>query len=275
MLHSNTANFNNALHGNYRMPIKTIFLEAWYRVKGMKVSYWLGFLYFVLVMALICLVLGLVLALYDVYVLPLATAYHAVFFYNAKLMLKFVVVGTVEVFRFLFTASLAYMALQHLQSKPIHAKMVFSFQHALRPLLFIGLLLYLLNSFILSSTNILLHSGIIQQQVAFLGPILTRAFLFIIFGICFFIYFYLSVLVFMTVLLILDQKIAIKQSLRLAFQSINQHIFKNTALIVFTTILFGLLVLMTLGIGLIWLLPMTSLVTAIQYNQIFCGGHLV
>lgn len=272
---SNAANFTRAMRGDYQIPIKTIFLEAWYRVKGMKTSYWLGFLYFVLVMALTCLVLGLVLALYDVYSLPLATTHNAVFFYNAKLALKFFVVGIVEVLRFLFTASLAYMALQHLQSKLIHASMVFSFRQALQPLVLISVLLYLLNSFILSSTNILLHSGIVQQQVIYLGSVLASIFFFVIFALCFFIYFYLSILVFMTVLLILDQKTAIKQSLSLAFQSVNQHIFKNTALIILTTILFGLLVLMTLGIGLIWLLPMTSLVTAIQYNQIFCEGYLV
>ncbi len=272
---STTANFTRAIRGNYQIPIKTIFLEAWYRVKGMKTSYWLGFLYFVLVMALTCLVLGLILALYDVYSVPLATAHNAVFFYNAKLALKFFVVGIVEVLRFLFTASLAYMALQHLQSKPIHASMIFSFRQALKPLVLISVLLYLVNSFILSSTNVLLHSGIVQQQVIYLGSVLASIFFFVIFVLCFFIYFYLSILVFMTVLLILDQKTGIKQSLSLAFQSVNQHIFKNTALIILTTILFGLLVLMTLGIGLIWLLPMTSLVTAIQYNQIFCEGHLV
>lgn len=78
----------------------------------------------------------------------------------------------------------------------------------------------------------------------------------------------------MTVLLILDQKLIWKESLSLAFQSVNKHFFKNVGLIIVTSLVFGLLALMTLGIGLIWLLPMTSLVTAIQYNQIFCEGNL-
>ncbi len=274
MSDSNPPNFNKATSGDYRIPIKAIFLEAWYRVKGMKASFWVGFLYFILVFALACLVLGLVLALYDVFVLPLATAHNAATLYNLKLGLKFIVVAIVEVLRFLFTASLAYMALQHLRRQPIHASMVFSFRQAWRPLLIIALLLYLFNSFILSSTNILLHTALFKQQIVYLGSGIGSIFLLVIFLICFFLYFYLSILVFMTVLLILDQKISSKQSFSLAFQSVNQHFFKNISLIVVTSIVFGLLALMTLGIGLIWLLPMTSLVTAIQYNQIFCEGDL-
>lgn len=274
MSHSSAPNFIKATSGDYRIPIKAIFLEAWYRVKGMKTSFWLGFLYFILVMAAACLILGLVLALYDVFALPLATADNAASFYSLKLGIKFIVVAIVEILRFLFTASLAYMALQHLRHQPIHASMVFSFRHAWRPLLIIALLLYLFNSVILSSTNVLLHSALFKQQIAYLGSGLGKIFLLAIFLVCFFLYFYLSILVYMTVLLILDQKIPGKQSLGLAFQSINQHFFKNISLIVVTSIIFGLLALMTLGIGLIWLLPMTSLVTAIQYNQIFCEGNL-
>ncbi len=44
---------------------------------------------------------------------------------------------------------------------------------------------------------------------------------------------------------------------------------------VLTSLAFVVLTLVTFGIGLIWLLPMVSLITAIQYNQIFCEGHLV
>lgn len=274
MSNSIPPNFFKAASGDYRIPIKAIFLEAWYRVKGMKVSYWGGFLYFILVMALACLVLGLVLALYDVFVLPLATAHNAIALYDLKLGLKFIVVGIVEILRFLLTASLAFMALQHLRNEPIHASMVFSFRHAWRPLLIIALLLYLFNSFIISSTNILLHSVLFKQQMVYLGSIVGSIFLFVVFIIGFFLYFYFSILVFMTVLLILDQKMTSKQSLLLAFQSINQHFLKNITLIIVTSIVFGLLALMSLGIGLIWLLPMTSLVTAIQYNQIFCEGSL-
>lgn len=274
MSDSNPGNFSRAISGDYRIPIKAIFLETWYRVKGLKASFWLGFLYFVLVMAGACLVLGLVLALYDVFILPMATAHNAASFYNFKLVLKFFVVAIVEVLRFFFTASLAYMALIHLRKQTIHGNMVFSFRHALRPLLIIGLLLYLFNSIILSSSNLFLHSALLKQQIAYLGTTLGSIFLLLLFLIGFFLYFYLSVLVYMTVLLILDKKLAWKESLGLVFQSVNQHPFKNIGLIIITSLVFGLLALMTLGIGLIWLLPMTSLVTAIQYNQIFCEGNL-
>lgn len=268
-------NFSKAANGDYRIPIKAIFLEAWYRVKGIKASFWGGFLYFILVMALACLVLGLVLALYDVFVLPRAAARNATSLYSVKLGLTFIVVAIVEILRFLFTAALAYMALEHLRNKSIHASMIFSFHKAWRPLVIIALLLYLFNSVIISSTSILLHSIVFKQLIAYLGSALGSIFLLIIFLVCFCLYFYFSILVFMTVLLILDQKMAGKQSLSLAFQSVNRHGLKNIALIIVTSFVFGLLALMTLGIGLIWLLPMTSLVTAIQYHQIFCEGNLV
>jgi hypothetical protein len=274
MSNSNPLNLSKSTSGDYRIPIKAIFLEAWYRVKGMKAVFWGGFLYFILVMGAACVLMGLILALYDVFVLPLATAHSALSFYHLKLGLKFIVVGIVEMIRFLLTASLAYLALKHLRNEPIHARMAFSFRHAWRPLLWIALLLYLLNSFILSSASLLLHSAF-QQPLFFLGPILGSIFSLLIFLICFFLYFYFSIIVFMTVLLILDQKLLIKQSLSLAFVSVNQHVFKNIFLIIMTSIVFGILVLITLGMGLIWLLPMTSLVTAIQYNQIFCEGNLV
>lgn len=274
MSNSIPSNLNKATSGDYRIPIKAIFLEAWYRLKGMKATYWTGFLYFILVMVAACILMGLILALYDVFVMPWATAHSALSFYNLKLGLKFIVVGVVEIIRFLLTASLAYLALKHLRGEPIHASMVFSFRQAWRPLLLIALLLYLFNSFILSSTSVLLH-GLLQQQILSLGPILGGIISLSIFLICFFLYFYFSIIVFMTVLLVLDQKIPVKQSLNLAFVSVNRHFFKNTFLIIITGIVFGILVLITLGIGLIWLLPMTSLVTAIQYNQIFCEGSLV
>lgn len=270
----NDVNFSKAMSGDYRIPIKAIFLETWYRVKGLKASFWLGFLYFILVMVAACLILGLVLALYDMFILPLATPHNAATLYNLKLVLKFFVVAIVEVLRFLFTASLAYMALIHLRNQKTHANMAFSFYYALRPLLIIALLLYLFNSIILSSSNLFLHSELLKQQIAYLGTGLGSIFLLLLFVIGFFLYFYLSVLVFMAVLLILDKKIAWKESLSLVFQSVNQHPFKNVSLIIVTGLVFGLLALMTLGIGLIWLLPMTSLVTAIQYNQIFCEGNL-
>ena len=276
MSDSNTANFSKAMSGDYRIPIKAIFLEAWYQVKGMKASFWLGFLYFVLIMAVACIVLGLVLAIYDIDILQMATAHNTLTFYNLKLALKFLIVGIIEILRFLLTASLAYLALNHLRRLPIHASMVFSFRHAWRPLVMIGLLLYLFNSLLLSGTNIILHSTLVHDEVSSLGLSLGIIYLIelLVFLFCFFFYFYFSIVVFMSVLLILDKKIIWKESLAIAFRSVNQHWFKNISLIVITSFVFGLLALITLGIGLIWLLPMTSLVTAIQYNQIFCEGNL-
>jgi hypothetical protein len=276
MSHSNPPNFIKAMTGDYRIPIKSIFLEAWYRVKGMKKSFWIGFLYFVLSMALACVLLGFVLALYDVTILQRATA-GTLYIYGLKLALKFIIVGIIEILRFLLTASLAYLALNHLRHLPIHARMVFfSFRQAWRPLMMIGLLLYLLNSLLLSGTNIFLHSNFVQQQVLTLGLSVGSIYLveFVIFLLCFLCYFYFSIVVFMSVLLILDKKIDWKQGLYLAFRSVNRHFLKNIALIILTSLVFGFLAVISFGIGLIWLLPMTSLVTAIQYNQIFCEGNL-
>ena len=186
-------------------------------------------------------------------------------FYN---LLNFILVGILEILRLLLTASLAYLALNQLRHQSIQVEMVFEFRKAWRPLVLIGLLLYLFDSVVLSASNFLLYYYQLTPQIFYLGFGL-RFVLFVL------LYTYITIGVFMAILLILDQKMPLKESLSVAFKSINQHLVKNIALILLTSFAFVVLTLLTLGIGLIWLLPMVSLVTAIQYSQIFCEGSLV
>ena len=273
MTYSLSANLVKACSGDYHIPIMSIFREAWHCVKGMKKAFWGGFALLFLTLFIVCVLLSLVVALY----VFLAIYPHNIIsslesaqlgadpFYN---LLNFVLVGILEILRLLLTASLAYLALNQLRHKSIQVEMVFEFRKAWRPLALIGLLLYLFDSLVLSASNFLLYYYQLTPSAFYLGFGL-RFVLFVL------LYTYITVGVFMAILLILDQKMPLKDSLNTAFKSINQHPVKNIGLILLTSLAFVVLTLVTFGIGLIWLLPMVSLITAIQYNQIFCEGHLV
>lgn len=88
--------------------------------------------------------------------------------------------------------------------------------------------------------------------------------------------------IFMATLLIFDKQLTLKKSLSIAFKSINRHLVRNIILILLASLGFVSISMISLWIGvisfwigLIWLMPMISLVTAIQYEQIFCEGKLI
>ncbi len=273
MSHSLPPNLVKASTGDYHIPITSIFRQAWQCVKGIKKTFWGGFILLFLTLFIVCVLLSLVVALY----VFLAIYPHNIIsslesaqlgadpFYS---LLNFILVGILEILRLLLTASLAYLALNQLRHQSIQVEMVFEFRKAWRPLVLIGLLLYLFDSLALSASNFLLYYYPLTPSIFYLGFGL-RFVLFVL------LYTYITIGFFMAILLILDQKMSLKESLSMAFKSINQHWVKNIALILLTSFAFVVLTLLTLGIGLIWLLPMVSLVTAIQYSQIFCEGRLV
>lgn len=269
MSNSLSSNLIKAMAGDYRLPIKAILIEAWRRLNGLKITFWGGFALLFLTMFIVCILLSLVVALYVFFVMyphnvTSSSTGELGLLYSA---LNFILVGILEILRLLLTASLAYLALHHLRNQPIWASMVFSFRKAWQPLLVVGIMLYLIDVLLLSGSNFLLYHYQLTPQIFYLGFGLR----FILFAL---LYTYITIGFFMTILLILDQQLTLKNSLRTAFKSINRHLIKNIGLIIVISFGCVLLTLVTLGIGLIWLLPMVSLVTAIQYNQIFCQGSL-
>jgi hypothetical protein len=247
-------NLVKATTGQYSIPIATIFSEAWHRVKGMKKSFWGGF-------ALLFLVLVGIYVLFECFLIVCSMFQ----FYSAEVLGRFIAGGFFEVLRLLLSMSLVFLSLQHLRHQAINSTMVFEFRKAWKPLTIIAITFYLVNFLLVFSGKFILNTFNTQglQNLYAIGIDIQ----FIVFV---FLFIYIALLITMSMLLILDKKMPLKQSVYIAFKSINQHLFKNIVLLLLASLLFLGIGLITLGIGLIWLLPFMSLVSAIQYQRIFC-----
>lgn len=242
--------------GNYSMPIRAVFSEAWRQLKGIKKAFWGGF-------ALLFLTL---LGIFVVFqsVLLVCGIFH---FYTLGMVFQFLGGGFVEVFRLLLSISLVFLALQYVRNQPINSAMVFEFRKVWKPLALIGVMLYLLHILLLTGNELisvsLSHFKIIWALVS-----VIEFFIFV------FLFTYIMLLITMVMLLILDKNMNLNESFKQAFTAVNQHWFKNIALLLLTSLVLIIGGIITLGIGLIWLLPFLALISAIQYRQIFCESHL-
>lgn len=235
-----------ATTGQYSIPIKAILSEAWHRVKGIKKSFWGGFALLFVSLTGICFL----------FFLFKAETTGKIFF---------------EVLRWFMDASLVFLALRHLQHQVIKATMVFEFRKAWKPLTLMAIFYLIVFVVIWLMLLFLVAAGFTLSK--FYGHASAIGFEFGLGILCIpflFLFTYVFMLMKMNMLLILDKKIPAKKSFCIAFKSINRHLFKNMALVWLAGLLFLGLNLVTLGIGVIWLLPFMSLVSAIQYRQIFC-----
>lgn len=258
MISSLPPNLVKATTGDYSIPIRAIFSEAWQRVKGIKKAFWGGFALLFLTLVGVYIIFQWVLAVF-----------HLFRFYDLGMVMQFIAGGFFEVLRLLLSVSLVFLALQHLRNQAVNSTMVFEFRKSWKPLACIGVLFYLQNFLWVSGAKSVLNHFYVQglKQLYAIGT----AVLFIVFV---FLFTYIALIITMSMLLILDKKISLKESFYIAFKSVNQHGFKNIALLFLASLLFLVFGVITLGVGLIWLLPFLSLLSAVQYQQIFCEGHL-
>ncbi|MES2142549.1 MAG: hypothetical protein V4471_06705 [Pseudomonadota bacterium] len=250
----------SALHlekvANYAMPIRAIFSEAWHRIKGMKKAFWGGFaLLFLTLLGLFVIFQALLL------VCDFLQLYHL------SMACQFIAGGFVAVFRLLLSISLIFLALQHARNQPVNSTMVFEFRKNWKPLALIGVMLYFFNVLVLSGSDLISASLHLNGKIWVIVSLLESIFL------VFFLT-YLMLLITMTMLLILDKKMALKAGFKRAFIAINQHWLKNIALLLLASLVFLVGGIITLGVGLIWLLPFISLISAIQYRQIFGESNI-
>ncbi|MES2997836.1 MAG: hypothetical protein V4700_00725 [Pseudomonadota bacterium] len=250
-----------ATTGDYSIPLFAIFASAWHCIKGIKKAFWLGFCLLFLIMVGLYVLLGFILAVCDIF--------H---FYHLRAVCQFFAGGFVDVFRLLLSISLVFLALHHVRKEKVNATMVFEFCKDWKPLAFIGVILYLLNQGLLlvSRANFISEYKLLGNEIK--GVLImgksVELILFIL------LYSYITLLITMAMLLILDKKMQLKDSVKIALISINQHWFKNIVLFILASLLFLLVGVVTLGIGLIWVLPLLFLITAIQYEHIFCEGKI-
>ncbi|MDQ8039604.1 MAG: hypothetical protein REH83_04280 [Rickettsiella sp.] len=240
----------------YSIPIRTLFSEAWCQIKGIKKAFWGGFALLVLTL------LGIFVIFQSV--MLVCAFFH---FYMLGMLFQFIGGGFVEVFRLLLSISLVFLALQHARNQAINSTMVFEFRRVWKPLALIGIMLYLFHILLLAGDE-LISVSLFNFKIAWM--LVSGIGFFVLAFLCT----YIMLLITMAMLLILDKNMKLKKSLKQAFVAVNQHWFKNIALLLLASVVLIIAGTLTLGIGLIWLLPFLALISAIQYQQIFCEVHL-
>lgn len=269
-----------AITGNYQLAIKAVFLEAWQRLKGIKKVFGAGFVSLILVMLGITEVLGFL-------IVPL----HAFDWIKAWY----------EVLPLLFTISMVFVSLYYLRNQSVNAVTALAFRKAWKSLVPITILFYFIHKALFFSSGLVLNklNVILPIDTLFynhkIGEILFPSGLNLPLFIIALPYIYITTGIIMAMLLVLDQKVSLLQSIRIAFKSINQHFFKNLGLSLLAWLmLFSIIYIINLGMVFFWivgmisigisllvalsligLLPMFTLVTAIQYRQIFCDDNLL
>ena len=268
-----------AITGNYQLAIKAVFLEAWQRLKGIKKVFWAGFVLLILVMLGITEVLGLIVPL------------------HASNWIK----AWYAVLPLLFTIAMVFVSLYYLRNQSVNAVTALGFRKAWKPLVPITILFYFIHkvlffgaSLILSKLNIILPVDTLFYNHK-IGEILFLSGLNLPLLVIALPYIYITTGIIMAMLLVLDQEVSLLQSIRIAFKSINQHFFKNLGLSSLAWLmLFSIIYIIKLGMVFFWivgmisigvsllvalsligLLPMFTLITAIQYRQIFCDDNLL
>lgn len=244
--------------GNYSIPIAAMFAEAWHRIKGMKKTFWIAFVLLFFMWVVVC---------------ALWLACDSLRFHFLRIICQIFVGGILESLQWFSSIALVFLALQHLRQHAIKVSTAFSLRKLWRVFVSIGFVLYLLFSLMLLAGGafiflIFIYTGI--KHFTAIGGV-GVGIGFILFS---FLSTYITVLITMTVVLILDKSLPFRTSFKLAFQAINQHWFRNVALLFLASLIAGLGGIVTVGIGFIWLMPFLSMVLAIQYQQIFCEGNV-
>ncbi|WP_342219458.1 hypothetical protein [Rickettsiella endosymbiont of Miltochrista miniata] len=225
-------NLVKAVTGDYRISIKSIFSETGQQLLKMPKAFWQGF---GLIILILVGTIGLLTRLYDFVMwfghltkVPIPTS------------IAMFGIAILEIFRFLFTASLAFLALHHIRNQPTKVMMIFTFFKNWRSLLFISVLFYLLSRAV--------HYGLLFVfRAIHLYPLLPQDLSRPIFALGYgahiflaiLLYTYLTVVAFMASLLVLDQQLTLKNSLACAFKSINQHLVKNLILMFLASVVYA------------------------------------
>jgi hypothetical protein len=229
-------NVIKATQGDYRIPIKLIFIEAWQQLIKMPKAFWQAFGLVVLVSFGATIFMDWLLRLYDIGIIHFQNHQaqlpnlHTLHVLNSLKGLFMSFTGAViQILRLLLTVSLVFLALNQIRNQPIKVTMVFAFLKNWRSLLLISLLFYLVNSVLHHGLYFLFEVIHLFPQSHYLPNPIFASILYLV--LLTLLYSYILTVAFIASLLVLDQKLMLKNSLRCAFKSINQHWFKNSVLL--------------------------------------------
>jgi len=258
-------NLANAVAGQYELNFKKIFKESWQKVKGAKKSFW-GAIGFIFLACLACLISFTIIHITSEFIgTKLGLITDAKAFTNSVMP----VFGfAFNVITAVFSTTIIYMMVKHIEGSRIQAKMVFSANNVFKKLIYSALLTTLIKT--IFSTGIMwagfhpdllfLQSSIISNEIA----IKLIGFSLAILLMC-----YSALIIVMSLLLLVEKKLAIGTALVISTKAIMRKPFSNLWLGAFMNLFLLIGTLVTLGIGLIWLLPMSTNIYAIWYRQIF------
>lgn len=218
---------------DYNLPIKHLWIETWRQLVQMPKAFWQGFGLMLLTLLATTVFIEFLYRWYDLGLmhfqnhqaqLPNLQVLH--YLNQLKILLSNIVTGIEGVLRALLTVSLAFLALMHIRKQPIKATGVFVFLKNWAPLLLLSLFFYLLTRIAIPNfipSLFFLFRNYFSNNSIFLFEV--GLFLFILLNA------YCMAVTFMAGLLILDQNLSFRNSLSVAFKSINRHVLKNITLL--------------------------------------------
>jgi hypothetical protein len=185
-----------------------------------------------------------------------------------------------SIMTWIFIVNTFYMMLRHISGEKIKGTMFFSMNNMFWPILVFISILSALSIAVLA----FFEFGPSPWELILQSKISPTAKDFLIFGLYLSIIpfvllnIFLGIILYMTMLLMIDKKLSILQALKIAYLAISKKWLKNI-IITFLQALFYivgfLLSLVSLGIGFIWLFPMMSILYAVWYKEIFGSEVLV
>lgn len=255
-----TPSLENAIAGHFDFRIRSILGEAWKKTKGIKATYWKA----LILMLLVTLAILAVEFFAGIIIGVIGTLLNA-----EKITLHQIAAIANEIFRVLsifitapLSAGILMIGIKHCcYEESSTAKSIFYYYHYWRRLWVYPVLLILLG-IIDTIAIILIHTLLpAAPTLAHLVEALVHIVIVVLF-------FYFIVSWFLFPLLVVEKQLNTREALSASRKAIGHHWFKTFGFLLLSgAIVIGSL--LTLGILLIWTLPMMNNSMAILYREIF------
>lgn len=253
-MNSLSPNLEKAVAGQYTLPIKEIFREAWQKVSGAKLSFWGAFGWIALITLGAIVVQALVTTATTVFNLPkIGQAFNIIDNFVMSILLT--VLGI----------SIVYLMVRHVAGQAIRAKQIFALNGMTKRLITMGFISYLAKIvFLFASFFTVIYLHIDQNTSAFFSILIAAVFALVIL-----ITIQITLAWRMALLLVIEKQLHVWLAIKIALKAITKQLSKNVWLFLLAVIFLVTTSIVTLGIAMIWTFPMMVNLNAIWYRQIF------